>query len=222
PWSWTFTVQHGSNPALTVPLAPIAPPSIPPAPPPSDEGVKKLATAPPEPRPASPPATEVVKKEAEPKGVKKLATAPPEPRPAPPTATEVVKKEAEPKAVTPAPVVEPEFLTTRLGQIKLKRIPAGTFRMGSPDDDQVAPSDEKPQREVRISRPFYLGVYEVTQAQYHAVTGQNPSRFSSMGAGKNAIAGQATDQHPVEMVSWLDAVRFCNTLSEWEGLKPFY
>jgi formylglycine-generating enzyme required for sulfatase activity/tRNA A-37 threonylcarbamoyl transferase component Bud32 len=198
PWRRTFTVQHGSNPALTIPLAPIAPPprpappSIQPAPSPSDDGAKKPASA------------------------------PPEPRPAPPTATEVVKKEAEPKAVTPAPVFEPEFLTTRLGQIKLKRIPAGTFLMGSPDDDKVAESDEKPRRGVRISRPFYLGVYEVTQAQYHAVTGQNPSYFSSTGAGKSAIAGQSTDQHPVETVSWLDAVRFCNTLSERESLRPFY
>jgi formylglycine-generating enzyme required for sulfatase activity len=153
PWSRTFTVQHGSNPALTVPLAPIAPPSIQPAPP---------------------------------------------------------------------PVVEPEFLTTRLGQIKLKRIPAGTFRMGSPDDDKDVQSNEKPQREVRISRPFYLGVFEVTQAQYHAVTGQNPSYFSSTGGGRSVIAGQSTDQHPVETFSWLEAVRFCNTLSEREGLKPFY
>jgi formylglycine-generating enzyme required for sulfatase activity/serine/threonine protein kinase len=144
-----------------------------------------------------------------------------EPRPAPPTATEVVKKEPESRAATPAPVVDPEFLTTRLGQIKLKRIPAGTFRMGSPDD-KVAGSDEKPQREVRISRPFYLGVFEVTQAQYQAVTGQNPSYFSSTGEGKNAIAGRSTDQHPVETVSWLDAVRFCNTLSERESLRPFF
>jgi formylglycine-generating enzyme required for sulfatase activity len=94
--------------------------------------------------------------------------------------------------------------------------------MGSTDDDKDARSDEKPEREVRISRPFYLGVFEVTQAQYRDVTGQNPSYFASTGDGKNAIAGQLTDQHPVEMVSWLDAVRFCNTLSEREGLKPFY
>ena len=59
----------------------------------------------------------------------------------------------------------------------LKRIPAGAFLMGSPDDDKDAENDEKPQHSVRITRPFYLGVYEVTQAQYKAVMGNNPSYF---------------------------------------------
>ena len=43
--------------------------------------------------------------------------------------------------------------------------------MGSPDEDKDAGQDEKPQHRVRITRPFYLGVYEVTQAQYEAVMG---------------------------------------------------
>ena len=66
----------------------------------------------------------------------------------------------------------------------LKLIPAGEFMMGSPDDDKDAGSDEKPQHRVRISKPFYLGVYEVTQAQYEAVMGNNPSYFSANGGGK--------------------------------------
>jgi formylglycine-generating enzyme required for sulfatase activity len=52
--------------------------------------------------------------------------------------------------------------------------------------------------------------------------GSNPSYFSSSGSGKQMIAGASTEAHPVENVSWLDAVQFCNTLSENEGLKPFY
>jgi formylglycine-generating enzyme required for sulfatase activity len=75
---------------------------------------------------------------------------------------------------------------------------------------------------VRITRPFYLGVHEVTQAQYQAVMGHNPSYFSSNSKGKDRVAGQSTDQHPVEYVSWLDAVQFCNKLSAKEDLKPFY
>ena len=75
---------------------------------------------------------------------------------------------------------------------------------------------------MRISKPFYLGVYEVTQAQYEAVMGNNPSYFSANGGGKDKVAGQSTGQHPVEKVSWLDAVIFCNKLSEREGRKPFY
>src|SRR5262249_21564281 len=50
----------------------------------------------------------------------------------------------------------------------------------------------------------------------------NPSWFSPVGGGKDLIAGQSTGRHPVEEVSWLDAVMFCNKLSEQEGLKPFY
>jgi formylglycine-generating enzyme required for sulfatase activity len=116
----------------------------------------------------------------------------------------------------------PEYLTTRVGLIKLKRIPAGAFLMGSPEDDGEADDDEKPQHRVEIRKPFYLGVYEINQAQYQAVTGENPSWFSPNGGGKDKIAGRSTGEHPVENVSWLDAVKFCNKLSEMEGLKPFY
>ena len=70
--------------------------------------------------------------------------------------------------------------------------------------------NERPQHRVRITRPFYLGVYEVTQAQYQEVMGQNPS----------GLKGNA--KQPLGNVSWLDAVRFCNQLSEREGLKSFY
>ena len=113
-----------------------------------------------------------------------------------------------------------DTITTRTAGITLKRIPAGTFQMGSPDG--TGEEDEHPQHEVRITRPFYLGVTEVTQAQYEAVMGNNPSWFSATGGGKDKVAGQSTGQHPVENVSWLDAVKFCNKLSEMEGRKPFY
>jgi formylglycine-generating enzyme required for sulfatase activity len=122
----------------------------------------------------------------------------------------------------PGPAILAELITTRIGQIKLKRIPAGSFLMGSTDEDKEARSDEMPQHPVRITKPFYLGVYEVTQAQYEAVMGKNPSYFSATGEGKDTAAGQPNGQHPVDNISWLDAVAFCNKLSEREGLKPFY
>src|SRR5262249_34257958 len=56
-------------------------------------------------------------------------------------------------------------------------VPAGTFIMGSPDLDREAYSNEKPAHRVTISQPFYLGKYPVTQAQWEAVMGNNPSRF---------------------------------------------
>ena len=106
----------------------------------------------------------------------------------------------------------------------LKLIPAGEFMMGSPDNGTRMPlSDEKPPHRVRISKSFYLGVYEVTQVQYEAVMGNNPSYFSPTGGGKDRVAGQSTGRYPVGCNSWwLNAIQFCNKLSDKEGKKPFY
>ncbi len=73
------------------------------------------------------------------------------------------------------------------------RIPAGTFRMGSPESERGRNDDEGPQREVAIGHDFYLGKYEVTQAQWRAVMGSLPA----MGHG-------AGDAYPVYYVSWND------------------
>jgi formylglycine-generating enzyme required for sulfatase activity len=94
--------------------------------------------------------------------------------------------------------------------MKLAMIPVGEFLMGSPDSDMHAPADEKPQHRVRITRPFYLGIHQVTQHQYREVTGASPSTFSG------------SDDLPVESISWKDAVTFCNHLSALEGLEPCY
>ena len=82
--------------------------------------------------------------------------------------------------------------------------------MGSPVSDQLAYDAEKPQHHVRITRPFLLGMYPVTQCEYQRVMGENPSRFRD------------DDRLPVEWVSWFDAVNFCNRLSELEGIEPYY
>jgi formylglycine-generating enzyme required for sulfatase activity len=124
----------------------------------------------------------------------------------------------EPQPQRPQPQPRRDW-TNSIG-MKLARIEPGSFLMGSTDGTGY--EDEHPQHEVRITRPFYLGVTEVTQAQYEAVMDSNPSWFASTGQGKDKVAGQSTSQHPVENVSWLDAVKFCNKLSELEGRKPFY
>ena len=80
------------------------------------------------------------------------------------------------------------------------RIPGGEFLMGAPDDEKGADSDERPQHSSRISKDFYLGKFEVTQDQYTAVTGDNPSVFKG-------------GRLPVENVSWKDAMAFCLLLS---------
>jgi formylglycine-generating enzyme required for sulfatase activity len=84
-------------------------------------------------------------------------------------------------------------------------IPAGTFRMGSLDSDAEAYSDEKPAHRVTISQPFYLGKYPVTQAQWEAVMGTNPSDF------------KGNPNRPVEMVSWEDVQEFIKRLNQQEG-----
>ena len=87
------------------------------------------------------------------------------------------------------------------------RIQGGTFEMGSPDAEAWRSTDET-QHTVTVS-DFYISAYEVTQQEYQAVMGSNPSHFS----GENL---------PIENISWLDAVSFCNALSEQEGLTPVY
>jgi formylglycine-generating enzyme required for sulfatase activity len=89
--------------------------------------------------------------------------------------------------------------------MRLALIPAGELLMGSPEDEQGRYPDETLHR-VRITRPFYLGIYEVTQREYLKVVGKNPSRF-------------VTPDRPVEQVSWEDAVEFCRRRSQEEGVN---
>jgi formylglycine-generating enzyme required for sulfatase activity len=83
--------------------------------------------------------------------------------------------------------------------------PPGTFTMGSPTTEAGRGSNET-EHNVSLSRGFYLGKYEVTQAQYEAVTGTNPSQFNATGNGNR----------PVEKVNWTEAVAFCTQLTTQE------
>ena len=95
--------------------------------------------------------------------------------------------------------------------MKLRLILSGEFLMGTPETDKDAPNNHRElQHQVRITWPFYLGVTEVTQGQYRAVMGENPSNH------------KRSDDLPVEQLSWNDAIAFCNKLSEREGLKAYY
>jgi formylglycine-generating enzyme required for sulfatase activity len=76
--------------------------------------------------------------------------------------------------------------------------------MGSPDNEHGHREQESPLHEVRISKPFYISVVPVTQAQFEAVKGKNPSKF-------NRGHGGGPD-HPVESLTWDQAVRFCEKL----------
>jgi formylglycine-generating enzyme required for sulfatase activity len=127
-------------------------------------------------------------------------------------------------------------ITSSATGITLRLIPAGTFLMGSTDEDQDSEPDEKPQHEVRISA-FYLSVTEVTRGQFRrfvAATGYKTEaeKDGKGGWGWNEDAKdfeqnpkynwlnpgfEQTDEHPVVNVSWNDAVAFCDWLSRTEG-----
>ncbi len=117
---------------------------------------------------------------------------------------------------------EKEIMLPGGEKLTLVLIPPGEFLMGSTEQEQakflkeVADSDnwavariplEGPQHRVRIAQPFYLGKYEVTQAQWQSVMGDNPSEFK----------GDPT--HPVEMVKWNDVQRFVVKLNENNSAK---
>src|SRR3990167_4523347 len=81
-------------------------------------------------------------------------------------------------------------------EIELVLILAGCFLMGSNDGQR----GEKPVRRVKLTKPFYLGKYPVTQKQWELVMGINPSRFNGA-------------QNPVEQVSWADCQEFIEALN---------
>jgi formylglycine-generating enzyme required for sulfatase activity len=83
-------------------------------------------------------------------------------------------------------------------------IPPGTFRMGSPTNEVGRSASDGPETAVTISRGFWMGKYEVTQGEYKAVTGNNPSHFTG------------DSNRPVEMVSWYNATNYCALLTERE------
>ena len=94
-------------------------------------------------------------------------------------------------------------------EMKLVRIPAGTFLMGSPR--QEADRDRTEVRhEGTISKPFFIGVYEVTQAEFTAVMKDNPDVKNRPVFNQNNGGSLA---HPMENVEWESAVSFCKRLS---------
>jgi len=108
---------------------------------------------------------------------------------------------------------KPRIAITNSIGMRLVEIPAGEFLMGSSTDDKHANADEQPQHRVKISKPFYLGVFEVSQQQYQMIMGENPSQFSATGGSRNRVTGIDTSRFPVEHVRWTEAVEFCDKLS---------
>ena len=120
--------------------------------------------------------------------------------------------------------------------MKFVLIPPGEFMMGSTPkeiaemlptlpgrpDWQADVGSEGPRHRVILRQPFYLGMHEVTQHQYEAIIGSNPSDFSKLGAYKHLVGDLDTSDFPVEEVTWSDAATFFAKLSVREHLKPMF
>ncbi len=160
------------------------------------------------------------KQEPEPQIMEKAVT--PKPKPAP---KKKVAKKVEPiKKALPSDLVEvsgastansaqkravaqtslPLEVKSRKTDIAFRLVPAGTFTMGSPSNEENRSSDET-QHSVTISKPFYCGKFEVTQAQWKQVMGTSPSKFQG-------------SENPVEQVSWDDCQTFLKKLCDLEGV----
>ena len=111
----------------------------------------------------------------------------------------------ETQAAFAVTVIRPFLVDIGQGvKLEMVLIPAGQFLMGSPDSAKDAGGDEKPQHRVRITRPFYLCKYPVTQEQWVAVMGSNPSHHEG-------------PKNPVECVTWDDSQQFVGRLNERFG-----
>ncbi len=96
------------------------------------------------------------------------------------------------------------------GAYTMAPVRAGRFELGCDADDRACEPDEQPHT-VTLTRPVLVGTHEVSQGLYAEVMGQNPAYFTQCGP-----------DCPVEQISWIDAVRFANALSQSEGLELCY
>jgi len=102
------------------------------------------------------------------------------------------------------------FYTETLNEsvsLEMVSIPSGSFIMGASKDEENSRDNERPQHLVNVPA-FFMGKYPITQAQYEAVMGTNPSGFKDK---------PDSASRPVETVSWEDAQAFCRKLSELTG-----
>ena len=105
---------------------------------------------------------------------------------------------------------EEEFYIEGIKHLNMKMIyvEGGTFTMGADEEDIYAYDDEKPSHQVSVDS-FFIGAYPITQAQWQAIMGNNPSEFKDSDNG----------DLPVESVNWYEAQEFCQKLSTLTGKK---
>ncbi len=142
-----------------------------------------------------------------------------------PTIRTIIKETPNPEIHWRAKKIEWAILSSacssRSTAMQFTIIEAGEFSMGSPPREPYQRADES-MHEVQISQTFLIGAHEVTQSEYQAVMGYNPSWHHAQGKGQAKVAGMNTDRFPVENVTWYDAIQFCNTMSKKDGLPSYY
>ncbi|NQZ64006.1 formylglycine-generating enzyme family protein [Crocosphaera sp.] len=100
-------------------------------------------------------------------------------------------------------------------ELEMVAIPSGTFVMGSPESESEY-DDERPQHYVTVP-PFFIGKYPVTQAQWKVIASQTELKVNiDLDEDPSNFKG---DKHPVEQVSWYEAVEFCQRLSKEASQK---
>ena len=104
---------------------------------------------------------------------------------------------------TPDLLPEGKLYTVPDLDLKMIWIPSGKFVMGSPKSEPGHRQEEEELHQVTISRGFWIGQFEVTQAQFETILGENPSTFKD-------------PQMPVHKVNWEDAMEFCKALTDRE------
>jgi formylglycine-generating enzyme required for sulfatase activity len=112
------------------------------------------------------------------------------------------------ESINPEPTTPPPTFINSLG-MKFVYISPGTFMMGSAKNEAVRDKYEKQHKEM-VTKGFYMGATEVTQGQWKAIMGNNPSGFNHCG-----------DDCPVEQVSWYDAQEFIKKLNDKEGTNKY-
>jgi len=110
---------------------------------------------------------------------------------------------------------EKTFILPGGAEIEMVWIEPGTFMMGSPDTDDMAQDREKPQHEVTITQGFYLGRYEITQAQWESVMGTRPWEGQKLGTGE--VYHREGPDYPAVYVSWNDIQILIKSLNRTEG-----
>jgi formylglycine-generating enzyme required for sulfatase activity len=104
---------------------------------------------------------------------------------------------------------------TSSGGMEFVLVPSGEFQMGCSPSDKECGGAEKPAHQVKITKPFYIGKFEVTQGQWKGLMGGNPSYFNE------TQAGDSWKDHPVEQVSWNAVQEFLQKMAAGENGRKY-